>query len=156
MKSRSLRLAVAIVRAWTRLYTGRLESTLREARRAEIESDLWEFQQDSTRAHRSPAAHVLIRLLLGIPADLSWRAEHAGIGNRPGKIAVLTATTAAFLVMALWVVASLQQVDVPQPPAAPPQVLDIRLFSPPPPPPPPPPPRYGGPGVERWRRAPRR
>src|SRR5438094_8714239 len=46
MMSRLLRLAIAFVRKWTRVYTARMSPELREARRAEIESDLWEVQQD--------------------------------------------------------------------------------------------------------------
>ena len=37
-----LRFVTGAVRAWTRLYTWRVAPSLREARRAEIESDLWE------------------------------------------------------------------------------------------------------------------
>ena len=74
--SAALGLATALVRAWTRAYTWRLEPAVRDRRRAEIESELWEFQQDPERGNH-PAAHMLARLLIGIPDDLSWRAEHA-------------------------------------------------------------------------------
>ena len=52
--------AVAVLRAWTHVYTWRLDPGLRERRRAEIESDLWEFQQDPA-ANRglNPTLHVL-------------------------------------------------------------------------------------------------
>ena len=83
MRSVLLDVAVAAVRWWTRLYTWRMEPALGEARRAEIESDLWEFRQD--RAHGSdvsPAAQVLVRLLRGVPADLAWRTEHTVAGER--------------------------------------------------------------------------
>ena len=38
----SLRFVIGLVRAWTRVYTCGMVQTLRDARRAEVESDLWE------------------------------------------------------------------------------------------------------------------
>ena len=76
MRVRLLSVAVNAVHLWTRLYTWRMATTLRERRLAEIESDLWEFQHDSTASRgASQAVHLLIRLLLGIPSDFAWRAE---------------------------------------------------------------------------------
>jgi hypothetical protein len=40
------RAAIAAARMWARLYTWRMPRTLREARIAEIESDLWESSRD--------------------------------------------------------------------------------------------------------------
>lgn len=71
-------LASAVVRAWTRAYTGRLAPVVREARRAEIDSDLWEHARAARLAApdpRSVAGQILARCLLGIGADLSWRAQ---------------------------------------------------------------------------------
>ena len=134
-----LRLAIATVRAWTRLYTWRMPPDLREARRAEIESDLWEFRQDAAHARGvGPAAHVLVRLLRGVPADLVWRTEHAVSGERSlRRNAALTATV--LLVVVLWMFGSLRPSELPLLPAAPRPSVDVSL--PPPPPPPPPPPR---------------
>jgi len=74
----SLRCAVCLVRAWTRGYTWRLDAMTRDARLAEIESDLWEFQNDPIGSGSlRPAMHILARLALGIPADLGWRLELA-------------------------------------------------------------------------------
>ena len=67
--------AIALVRGWTRLYTIQMDHGCRDERRAEIESDLWEFHEDARRGH-SPAgiaAHMLARLLFGIPHDVLWR-----------------------------------------------------------------------------------
>ena len=74
MKSTLLSLATRLVRAWTRLYTLGLPRAERTARRAEIDSDLWEFEHDpdAPRGARA-AAQVLARLLIGIPDDLAWR-----------------------------------------------------------------------------------
>ena len=58
MKSRTLHLVIALVRLWTRIYTARMSPELREARRSEIESDLWEFQQTILRRDLHPIVHV--------------------------------------------------------------------------------------------------
>src|SRR5687768_10402377 len=108
MKSPLLNVAISAVRAWTRLYTWRMAVEPREARRAEIESDLWEFQRDV--AHSSfinPAAHVLIRLLVGIPDDLRWRMDQAGVeGTRAHRSVALSASAcgAVLFACALWAI----------------------------------------------------
>ena len=64
-------LAVTVVRAWTRVYTWRLDPLPRERRRAEMESDLWEFQRDrGGNRGLSPAVQVLARMVIGVPDDL--------------------------------------------------------------------------------------
>jgi len=82
-----LALAVALTRSWTALYTRGLPPDLRSRRRDEIESDLWE-QRRLDDFERTPAAdtavEVLLRLVLGAPADLIWRIE-AGANARSGK-----------------------------------------------------------------------
>lgn len=75
-----LTIAADLVRRWTWLYTCGLDADVRDARRAEIESDLWDFRDDvktSGANEPSAAAHVLARLALGIADDLLWRREHA-------------------------------------------------------------------------------
>jgi hypothetical protein len=59
--------AVKVARWWTRVYTAGLPVDLREARRAEVESDLWESVSDG-----APSRHILARLALGVVDDLSW------------------------------------------------------------------------------------
>jgi hypothetical protein len=64
-----------------RLYTAGLPTEVRKARRAELESDLWEQEQEAGAAGCWPtttALHVLRRFMLGIPADLSWRQQQGG------------------------------------------------------------------------------
>lgn len=78
--SRIERLATGVVRAWTRAYTAGAFPGIRDARRAEIESDLWEHARAGTDAGAAPraiAGQIVARCLLGIGADLSWRAEMA-------------------------------------------------------------------------------
>jgi hypothetical protein len=59
--------SVRVVRWWTRFYTAGLPVDLRDARRAEVESDLWESVSDG-----APSRHILARLALGIVDDLTW------------------------------------------------------------------------------------
>lgn len=71
-------LVLALVRAWVRLYTRGLPADLRDARRAEIECDVWEQRRDEQSRRVRPSAsalHVLGRVLRGAPSDLSWRLE---------------------------------------------------------------------------------
>ena len=138
MKSPVLEVAIGAVRGWTRLYTWRMPPAQREARRAEIESDLWEFREDPVHARGlSPAAHVLVRLLRGVLADLVWRTEHTAAGERSLRRSVaLTAT--ALLVFGLWMFSSLRPPELPLPRVAPMPLVDVSLPPPPPPPPPPP------------------
>ena len=59
--------AVSVARWWTRVYTAGLPADLREARRLEVESDLWESVADG-----APSRHILARLALGVVDDLTW------------------------------------------------------------------------------------
>ena len=78
-------LAIGLTRWWVRLYTRGLPSEMKYARRAEIESDLWEQGEDAIANGSQPdetALQVFVRLLLGTPADLTWRLEQRGAGRR--------------------------------------------------------------------------
>jgi len=87
-----LQLAIAVVRAWTSLYTWRMSATLREERRAEIESDVWEFQHDRRKSGSlEVAAQMLLRLLLGMPDDLGWRLEHTALESERSHGTILLA-----------------------------------------------------------------
>jgi hypothetical protein len=105
--------AIATVRAWTRVYTWRLPRALRESRRAEIESDLWESGHDD-QSPRS-AMHIVVRLLLGIPDDVEWRIAHASTVNNAVMI-IIALTTTLFFVGALWMVDLLKARRLPVPP----------------------------------------
>lgn len=76
----------SLTRAWTALYTLGLPGELRDSRRDEIESDLWEQRHAEAQEGPRPgsALHVLLRLVLGAPADIVWRAE-TGAAVRSGK-----------------------------------------------------------------------
>lgn len=127
--------ASALVRAWTCAYTWRLEPGIRDRRRAEIESELWEFQQDPDRGNFA-ALHVLARLLIGIPDDLSWRAELDAARRTPLRARVrIAAWTVATLVVvaALWILPLMMTQTLPPLPDKP----RVKMAAPPLPPPPP-------------------
>jgi len=77
-------LAARLVRRWVRLYTRGLEPTVREMRRGEIDSDLWEHRREAESAGLRPrqtAMEIVARMILGMAADVGWRramprAEH--------------------------------------------------------------------------------
>jgi hypothetical protein len=88
--------------AWVRLYTARLPAEAKVRRRQEIESDLFEHHADGESAgvsrHRL-AAEILGRVLVGVPADLTWRRAlrrqsqpRLHIGGTPMSISTTTAT----------------------------------------------------------------
>jgi hypothetical protein len=130
-------LACAAVRLWTRAYTYAMPARPRDERRAEIESDLWEWQHDPERAAGAfGAAQVFQRLLLGMPDDLVWRMAH--VTNR--KVAVLRTFVTVLMFAVVWAyVQWLSPSTLPQPPSPRAFVVGDRPLLPPPPPPPPPP-----------------
>ena len=72
----ALGLAVGATRTWVRLYTHGLRPGLCEARRAELESDLWEHTRAAGEGPSATTAfEIAARLVVGIPADLSWRVK---------------------------------------------------------------------------------
>jgi hypothetical protein len=68
-----------LVRRWVELYTRGLAVEVRVRRREEIEADLWSQFEEATRigrSERSTGGEVLVRLVAGMPADVSWRLAH--------------------------------------------------------------------------------
>jgi hypothetical protein len=129
-----LHIACALVRGWTRFYTCGLSADVRDARRAEIASDLWECQQDLTSRHGvQEALQVLGRLLLGVPDDVAW-----GLMRVPNGRAVMLSLATLIVVVVAWLYL---QVLGPQTLPAPRPLPQQLANSAPPPPPPPPPPR---------------
>jgi hypothetical protein len=128
-----LRFAVALVRLWTRVFTIGMPATVREWRRAEIQSDLWE------QAHDGPASgwQLVGRLLRGIPADVIWRVEEETLRSR-AVVAVAATLVVAAAAGALWAIDLMRADVLPTPPP-----IWVNVAAPPPPPPPPPPPGDG-------------
>jgi hypothetical protein len=138
MRGWLLALAVVLLRSWTRAYTRGTHAEVRRRRCAEIESDLWEALHDPENADAT-GVHILIRLARGMPADLSWRLEHAFGGQQFmwRKLALLC--IAAATVVAIFSLSRLSEpLSLPNLPAEPvPNYVEKRRGPPPPPPPPP-------------------
>lgn len=129
-----LDIAIAAVRAWTRIYTWRMEPSLRDARRAEVDSDLWECQNDD----RTPRALVLQmagRLVAGVFHDLLWRIEQVSDRRRAARRLILVTLGAGGLATCLWSALATSSAEMPDPPAAPPLVARRTHYPVPPPPP---------------------
>jgi hypothetical protein len=100
--------AIELVRGWTRFYTLQMDPACRDDRHAEIESDLWEFHEDTRRRGYPPAAigaHMVLRLVLGIPHDLLWRIEYEGDAtttHRRSTWMTAAAIGATVCIAALW------------------------------------------------------
>jgi hypothetical protein len=70
-----------LVRGWVDLYTRGLPADARTARRDEIDDDLWCEHAEAAAAGRSARsldADLFLRLLFGLPADVSWRLAYRG------------------------------------------------------------------------------
>ena len=74
-------IATGFTRRWVRLYTRGLAAEVRDGRRDEVDSDLWEQTRES-RTGLLLALSLFARCLGGLTADISWRIEHAQIGSR--------------------------------------------------------------------------
>ena len=118
-----------LVRIWTHLYTFALPSEIRDRRRAEIESDVWESEHDPDVPHHA----LVLRLLRGMPADLLWRLEATLTPSRQrARAAVGALAGAGVLALALWAFVR-HPVPRPAPPRRP-VPISLRLMPPPPPP----------------------
>jgi hypothetical protein len=91
--------SVRLLRRWVSFYTRGLPVDIGGRRREEIEADLWSQFEEATlvgRGERSTNAEVLLRLLAGLPADISWRLAHSGGDPVPsGLPRVVTSGTRA-------------------------------------------------------------
>jgi hypothetical protein len=68
-----------LIRRWVDLYTRGLPADARAARRDEIDDDLWCEHVEAAAAGRPPRsldADLALRLLFGIPSDISWRVAY--------------------------------------------------------------------------------
>ena len=85
LQAYALPIALALVRGWVYLYTLGLPTKLKERRRLELCSDVWEqqnAQKDDGYANEAIALRLFIRVVLGVPSDLSWRLQHVDSTTR--------------------------------------------------------------------------
>jgi hypothetical protein len=76
----------SLVRGWADLYTRGLPAEVRAARRDELDDDLWCEREEALALGRPPRsldADLALRLLFGIPADISWRLSYRRRATRP-------------------------------------------------------------------------
>jgi cell division protein FtsW len=94
-KAFALPIASSAAKGWQWLITLGLPADDKSSRRGSIASDLEEQRRDAHAAGYSPdsiALHVLWRMLLGIPADVSWRVGKVGVDNAVLAAAAILAT----------------------------------------------------------------
>ena len=97
--------ATALTRAWVRLYTWRMARPAAQARRAEIESDMWEMQRDAASGGGSASPTIaLLRLLTGMPADFAWRFEQAPVEEQLLLRRFVALGAAGAVVVAIWTI----------------------------------------------------
>ena len=137
MTSLLVRISVAAVRTWTRVYTSHMPRSVAEARRAEIESDLWECQTDDA-GRPALAIEIIGRLVRGILDDVRWRVEHVSRDLHVARWTLAFSVAATAVLTCVWMVLGIGAGTPPQAPAAP-EARWERVQYPPPPPPPPPP-----------------
>jgi hypothetical protein len=109
-------IALAIARSWTCLYTCWMDRALRDRRRAEIESDLWEYEADAYAWGERRvvlAAGILGRVIAGVPDDVLWRLEHSPARSSHRSLWISAAASAALLA-ALWAASSWSRVTRPR------------------------------------------
>lgn len=126
---------MAGVRCWTRLYTWRLPPAVRDARREEIESDLWESSHDAGGTETEFVMQTVMRLTLGIADDLAWRFAQVTVTRHVTRRA-LTGTAALCMLLLLATLSRFTS-DVPQLPKPPVPSSQVHRTLPNPPPPPP-------------------
>lgn len=90
MNSRLLSMVTALAGTWTTIYTAGMPQPVRQSRRNEIASDLWECCAEVARGDQQvghAAAEILTRLFLGIPDDIFWRWEkHMNATSTQGQV----------------------------------------------------------------------
>lgn len=105
----------ALVRGWVDLYTRGMPAAVRAARRDEVDDDLWCQRQEAVAAGRSAQSlggELLLRLVFGIPADISWRvsnrvtAEATGL-ERSSSMSARVIGAIAILAAASWGVSAI-------------------------------------------------
>ena len=103
MSVRLLTAILAMTRAWLRLYTSGLPADAALARRAEIDSDLWEMEHDDDVAGtwQHPIL-ALRRLTAGMADDVGWRLEVAPPGEQVVARRLMALAVASVIVVSLW------------------------------------------------------
>ena len=103
MSARLLTAILAMTRGWLRLYTSGLPADVATARRAEIDSDLWEMEHDDDLAGTWQLSIVALqRLTAGMADDVGWRFEVAPPGEQVMARRLMALAAASVIVVSLW------------------------------------------------------
>lgn len=100
-----LQVAGSATRAWSHVYTSGLDPEARQRRLAEIESDLYEHAEDAKACGVAAADvgfDILVRLVVGVPADLAWR-RGAARDRRVNRRAVFSSQKGKRIVAKLFI-----------------------------------------------------
>ena len=92
--------AASLARLWTRVYTAGLDPALRDQRREEIDSDLWESLRDA-----DARTQILPRLMAGAVDDVLWRVTHVSVATWASSLR-LVAIAVALLALWQWLVSA--------------------------------------------------
>ena len=133
--TRVMAFVAACVRCWTRIYTWGLPSAVRDARRDEIESDLWESSHDPGITRAELTIQMVTRVTFGMVDDLAWRFAQV-TRTRHSTVRVMTAAAVIGMLLLSAALLTPDVVHVPEPPV---RRLHVQRTFPEPPPPPPPP-----------------
>ncbi len=119
-KAFGLPIVSSMVRAWVWVFTLGLPAQVRNDKRAEMQSELWEHRRDAGAEGYGPdavALHMLLRFLMGMPGDVVWRLGQPGFDYAiliPAWVlipaGVLTATGLLVAHRAAWVIMGVQVV----------------------------------------------
>jgi hypothetical protein len=102
-----LSVVIGLTRSWLRRYTRHVPQPLAEARRLEIESDIWDMQHDDDlRSNWRRSWIAAVRLFNGMPDDIAWQFEHAPPDQQMLVRRLFAVTAAALMVLSLWAVPS--------------------------------------------------
>ena len=74
-------LGARVARRWAHVYTRGLDPEIRDARRAEIDSDIFEQQHASSSSAWRTGAAITGRTLRGVLGDLAWRREERAMSQ---------------------------------------------------------------------------
>jgi hypothetical protein len=94
------------IRAWVNLYTRGLPAEIKTARRDEIDDDLWCQLEEAAAEGRSGHevdTELLVRLVLGMPADVGWSLAQRG---RPAPVSVEGSTSMTDRTLGGWAIAA--------------------------------------------------
>lgn len=98
---------MAVTRWWLSAYTRYAPPDIAAARRAEIESDLWEMENDADLERGLGRARIaLSRLLQGVPDDVAWCFEALALEEQIMVRRTVALTAASLMVLSLWALPS--------------------------------------------------